>query len=295
MVIKMLATDMDGTLLKNNKTLSTNNIKALKKAQEKGIEIVICTGRPYATIKPYLKEIGFPCWVVSNNGAVIRNKEKEIINIINIDNRAILDLIPILEKENIYFHGSDGCHSYIKSYRERIKVIKNYIKLKSSSHFTTWTKSLHAVFLSGAHRKVDMRKYVLSGGTFASLFIYSLEPKQLENTKSKIKNVGGIAITSSGRENIEILHESASKGNALKKLSQQLNISTNEIAAVGDNYNDLSMISIAGLGVAMENAEEEVLKSAKWRTKSNEDDGVSYLIERILSGDLTIDQGVESK
>ncbi|SCY64606.1 Cof-type HAD-IIB family hydrolase [Alkaliphilus peptidifermentans] len=293
MNIKMLATDMDGTLLKNNKTLSIQNIKALRKAYNSGIEIVICTGRPFATIKPYLSQIGLPCWVVSNNGAVIRNKEEKLIEVININNDSLLHLIPILEKENIYYHGSDGTCSYIKSYRERIKVIKNFIMLKQQSKLKLWLNILSAVFLSGAHKKVDIMKYISEGGTFASLFIYSLDEEKLMVIKEKIKCIKGIELTSSGRDNIEVLHQTASKGSALRRLCDELNINSDEVIAVGDNFNDLSMLSFAGVGVAMENAEEEVLKVADWKTKSNEEDGISFLIETLLHNRDALYKGAE--
>lgn len=286
MKYKILATDMDGTLLKNDKSLSAQNIQALRRARDMGMEIVISTGRPYATLKPYLKTIGFDCWLITNNGSVIRNKKNEIIEAIYMNNSTILSVIDLLQRENVYFHGTDPYYTFIRGYRERLRVFKGYMKNKKLSPVNEGIQLMWSVLLNRSHKKIDFSNYINNSGKLSSLFIFSRDYERLNALKSKLIQWPDVEITSSGRENLEVLDKLATKGNGLKKVCEILNISANQVVAVGDNINDLSMIDYAGLGVAMGNAEEIVLKRANWITTTNQEDGVSHLIEGLLSNKL---------
>lgn len=282
MVYKLLATDMDGTLLMNNKVLSQENIEALKRAKEHGVEIVICTGRPYPSVKPYLQQLGFDCWVITNNGAIIRNKQGDIISVVYMKTKALQEVIRLLQEENIYFHVSDENYTYIKSYRERIKNIHRLIIQTGASKLKAYLVSTWHVLFKGSHKKVDFSNFLKENGKAASIFILSSCRQQLQNLSNKLKNINNIDITSSGSDNVEVLDENATKGKALNQLAQMLNIDKERVIAVGDNYNDLSMIEYAGLGVAMENAEKAVIEKANWVTKSNENHGIAYLVKNLI-------------
>ncbi|AOY76153.1 Cof-type HAD-IIB family hydrolase [Clostridium formicaceticum] len=283
MTYKLLATDMDGTLLMDNKVLSKENIEALKKAKEIGIEIVICTGRPYVTVKPYLEKLGFDCWVVTNNGAVIRNKEGKIISVIYMRSEALEETIKLLEEETVYYHVSDEKYTFIKSIRERIRFIKQFILQTEVSYWRAILLAPWIVLCRGNHKKVDFSSFVRQGGRAASIFILSEEKEQLQKIKKKIEKVRNIDITSSGFNNIEVLDAEATKGKALEKISNLINVKKEEIIAVGDNLNDLSMIQYAGLGVAMKNGEKEVIEAANWVTTTNQEHGIAHLIEYIMA------------
>ncbi|MBM7616274.1 Cof-type HAD-IIB family hydrolase [Alkaliphilus hydrothermalis] len=283
MKYKVLATDMDGTLLKNNKSISNEDLLALRKAKEMGMEIVICTGRPFGMLEPYLKQLGFPCWVVTNNGAVVRNKALEVVQVTNLEKKPTIEALRILEESGIYYHATGLHYSYVQSYWERVKVIQHFIgQKKNVSKFNSWVQALWMVYLSGTHKRVDLSRYVGDGGALSSIFVYSKDIEGLKKLRAPLESVEGVHVTSSGKFNIEILDTNATKGRALKKVLAELGVSKEETITVGDNHNDLSMITFAGLGVAMENSEAEVLEVADWVTKSNEEDGISYLIEVVL-------------
>ncbi|WP_026477168.1 Cof-type HAD-IIB family hydrolase [Alkaliphilus transvaalensis] len=286
MKYKVLATDMDGTLLKNNKRISNRDIVSLRKAKERGMEIIICTGRPLGTLKPYLSQIGFPCWVVTNNGAVIRNKSNEVVEVINLKKEPCKEVLQILDQAGIYYHATDPHYAFIKSYWERIEIFQRFVRKKEGSFIKSWAETLYQILFSGTHRKVNMYKYLEKGGALSSIFVYTKDLKKLESVTKKLQQIKDIHITSSERHNIEILDTYATKGVALKKIVDEMGIKQEEVVAVGDNHNDLSMIQYAGLGIAMGNGEEEVLKTANWVTKSNEDDGISYLLESLYNGKI---------
>ncbi|MCC5911145.1 MAG: HAD family phosphatase [Clostridiaceae bacterium] len=283
MKYKLLATDMDGTLLMDNKDLSIKNITSLQEAHKRGMEIAICTGRPYSSVKSYLKQLGIPCWVITNNGAVIRNKERKIISVTYIKQQALREIVQVLEGGGIYYHISDEKCSYIKNTAERIQQLQGFIEKTNLPKWKAYLLALWEVRFSGNHGKVDFVDYVEKGKKAASIFIYTKDQKKLEIIKTQVQKIKEIDVTSSGVENVELLDKGATKGDALKRLTELLKIQQHEVIAVGDNLNDLSMIKYAGLGVAMENAAQETIEAADWVTKTNQEHGIAHLIEKVFT------------
>ena len=285
MTYKLIATDMDGTILLNNKKLSKETIASLREAREKGVEIVICTGRPFANVEPYLSQIDIDCRVITNNGAVIRDLQHNISYVNYIKKQQLEKVLSILAAEDIYYHAGDEYMTYIDSFIKRVKVTRIFIKKRRLPFYREWFEIFRNVFLSKTNRKVNFMKHVAAGGQFTSIFIYSEDQEKLKKLKVKLMEVEGIEITSSAYDNLEVLDEKSTKGIALKKLSESMGIPPEEIIAVGDHLNDLSMIEFAGLGVAMGNSDEEVLRVADWVTKTNEDEGFSYLVRKKVLGE----------
>lgn len=275
---RLFATDMDGTLLNGRKEITENNLMAMRALNKLGIEVSICTGRPHATVKRYIDQLDFPLWLISNNGSVIRNKDGKVVSVTYIGQEAIQNAFNILNDEDIYFHASDDCYTYVRSMGERIKNIRRFMAQTQKPNFRMLWYPFYAVFFSNTHKKVDFNTFTQNGGKVSSVFVVSRDYKKLDRIRKRLSKIEGLDITSSGRDNIEIIDKEATKAHALKKLLSDLNISSNETVAVGDNFNDLSMIKFAGLGVAMENAESEIKESADWVTKSNEEDGIAHLI-----------------
>jgi Cof subfamily protein (haloacid dehalogenase superfamily) len=283
MTYKLLATDMDGTLLKNNKEISCENIASLKKAYNRGVEIVICTGRSYSAVIPYMKKLDLPCWVVTNNGAVIRDKEGKVISVTYIKPEKLKRVIELLKAEKeIYYHISDSHKTYIQSIIQRIRGIYGFIVKNKGDVLKACFWSVWVVLLNGSHQKVNFNTFIKEGRKGAGVFILSDCPDKLKSLSHKLCQIGEIEVTSSGWDNIEVLDENANKGQALKQLAGLLNIKQEEVVAVGDHLNDLSMISYAGLGVAVGNGVKEVIEKADWVTKTNEENGIAYLIEEKL-------------
>ncbi len=284
MTYKLLATDMDGTLLLDNKDISPASKEALKRARQRGVEIVLCTGRHYVTVEPYLGQLGIDCWIVTNNGGVIRNKEGEIISITYMKPKALAQAIDILLASNVDFNISDERYIYIQTYRERIRNIRRFLINTGMGQLAALWKSLRAVFLTGNHKKVNFNDFVEGGGKAVSIFIISQDLEKLKKLSDKLQDLRDVDITSSNADNIEILDQNATKGKALEYIGKLISLDREEIIAVGDNYNDVSMIDYAGLGVAMDNAEKGVIARADWVTKSNENEGIAHLIKKFIVG-----------
>lgn len=282
MTYKLLAMDMDGTLLMDNKDISSRNLAAIRRARKYGVEIVLCTGRPYVTVEPYLKQLGIDCWVVTNNGGVTRNKKGQIIEVIYMQSKALEKTISVLLQEKVYFHISDEKDTFILNYSQRLRKIYEFILKTGVSKAKALSIAIKSVFLKGNHKKVDFSKFVERGRKATSVFIISSDSKQLRNIGKNLAHIKNIDITSSGFNNLEVLDEKATKGRALANIAKMLGLNREQVIAVGDNYNDLSMIEYAGLGIAMKNSEHEVIKRADWVTTTNEEDGIAHLIEHFI-------------
>ncbi|SFI14103.1 hypothetical protein SAMN05192551_10714 [Tindallia magadiensis] len=263
MKYQLLATDMDGTLLDDKKDLSSENIRALEKAYHSGITVAICTGRPIHTVIPYLSQIDFPCWLITNNGAVIRNPQHEIIETRYISNASLEKVIAILREDPaLYFHGSNEKQTYINSRMDRLKSLYRFERKSQKGHIKSFLKAMEATWLSKDYQVIDFKHFVSSGYQLTNIIAISSNTELLELKKSQMLQMDDVFVTRSGDDNLEILDHKATKGNALEKLAQLLKIPREKTVAIGDHDNDISMLTYAGVGIAVENATLSLKKHA---------------------------------
>jgi Cof subfamily protein (haloacid dehalogenase superfamily) len=282
MGIRLLATDLDGTLLDDFKRLTSKNIQALQEAHQSGVQVVICTGRPYHTVKPYLSLLKIPCWLITNNGAVIRNPEGTLINTSYIQYDSLKHVMEILvQHPRLYFHGSDAEYTYIDSRWRRMHNIYRFERKSRNSPMRAMIHAAKTVWLTPVHRTVNFSQFAERGGQLANIIIISGNTEALKQKKHELEPVKGISLTRSGHDNLEILDSSTNKGTALKTLSEYLSIPPDSIAAIGDHDNDLSMILMAGLGMATGNAEKVIREQADYVTETNNEDALWHAWQRI--------------
>ncbi|WP_069649120.1 Cof-type HAD-IIB family hydrolase [Caloranaerobacter ferrireducens] len=272
MKYKLIAVDMDGTLLNSNNEISEKNKNALRIATEKGIQVVISTGRIFTSARFYAKLLGIVTPIIACNGAYICEYHRNNVlyeNPINtVDCR---EIIKVLEDNNMYFHFYDNDTFYTKEL--------NYNSLK----YYNWNKKqkpgdkINIQLIDDANklfeeRKPKIYKFVTMDNDLDKL-------NYVKNILSKNKN---IEIVSSWKGSFDIMSKGVSKGKALEKLCNIFNIKNSEVIAIGDNYNDLSMIEFAGCGIAMGNGEEEVKKKADIITDTNDNDGVYKALKELI-------------
>lgn len=282
MKIKLIALDLDGTLLDSNGIISNKTCDAIKEAIKRGIEIVPATGRNIGLICEEIKAIdGIRYAITSNGAAVIDIREERVIfsNFINLDIlKRIIDLIknyPIVIE--LYADGHAYVDRDVFDNPEKYNLNENQIHLMAYNHIlidnffnlideskdTNWIKCVEKINIPFLNE--DIKKKVL---------------KNLSDEVNEIK------ITSSGKDNLEINISSANKGNGLEKLVNILGIRLEEVAAIGDNNNDIEMIEISGLGIAMGNAIDEIKNKAGYVTVDNDKNGAAEAIIKILDNDI---------
>ncbi len=269
MSIKLIAIDMDGTLLNKNNDLSDRNKDAIRRAKNKGIEIVIATGRVLKSAEYYAKELELSSYIAACNGAIVvdDNSKKIIDKPLSLEK--VNEVTNLGLKEDLYFHFYNEDTFFTKTY---VKEVVDYYN-SSTGKFRGQSVSIN--LYDDLSEVINNRQL----NVYKIIFIDESTDK-LTDFRNKLSDIKGLALSSSWDNNIEVMESGVSKGLAIKELSEKLGISRREIMAIGDNENDLSMIEFAGLGVAMGNASDLLKGKADFISDTNDNDGVAVAIER---------------
>jgi len=269
---KMMAIDLDGTLLNSNKEISKQNKKYIKLAQEKGIRVLICSGRIYPGAKVFAHQLSIEDPLIVCNGAVIRDVKSEKVYYSNMLSKEDCNkVVDILNKEDIYFH------TYIDDvmYAEKLDYSALYYMLKS--------KDLRSDFCIDVKVVESVKEVIAKKNSKPSkIVVMSSESKDLSKVRNIVEDISTVEVVSSNYDNFEVLNLGVSKGNALEIISRMFSIRKEEIIAVGDNENDYSMLEYAGFSVAMGNSEERIKDICDFVTRSNDESGVAYAIKKFV-------------
>mgnify|MGYP000902490354 CR=1 FL=1 len=266
MEYKLIAMDMDGTLLNSSKDVSERTIKAIERAKNKGTHVVLATGRVLKSAQHYADKLKLKNYIIASNGAIVINGDNEIVYSQPLDFDRINMILNIGDKYNIYSHFYDEEALYTNKY---VNEIVDYYLGREPDFKINIFDNLDEII---QNNNLNVYKF---------LFLDN-EPQKLIRLSEELKAVENINITKSFRNNLEVMDINASKGQALEYLGNKLNIPRESIIAVGDNENDLSMLNYAGLGIAMGNGEDIVRKSADYVTLDNDNDGVASVIEKFI-------------
>lgn len=277
MKYKMICIDMDGTLLNSKKIISEENKVALKKAYEKGVHIIICTGRNPKNAIYFSEFLGVNCAVIANNGAWIIGEDKNfIISKDVLDEKQCVDIMKICNEYRGVpsFHSKDSVYWPSRFRKHLCDIILNKKipdKYRVQNIYVRENKAWDEIFKSN---------------NIGKCIIVELNTSKLKKIRDSLLKEGKYEITQSGEYALEVNNKGVSKGRAVEALAKKYNIKREEIICIGDNENDLSMISYAGLGVAMGNSIDSLKKKADYITESNDKDGVAKVIyEFVLKND----------
>ncbi len=263
---KLIALDMDGTLLRSDKTISKANFEAIQKAKVKGVKVVLATGRPLIGIKKYLKELKLldeGDYAVTYNGAVVQTTKNEDIisaNILSIDDIDILYGVSKKLGVNIHAFTKNNCITPKTSKYTLIEAKMNSIPIKEMD-FNNLPKDTSIIKIMFIDEEEILDKVI------AKL------PKDLYDKYTIVRSAPYF---------LEFLNKKVNKGVSVKLLAKKLGIDMKDVICAGDQGNDIHMVDFAGLGVAMENATDELKKVANFVTKSNDDDGIAYVINKFI-------------
>jgi len=275
---KMLVTDMDYTLLNREKKISERNREAFGKALEKGVHMVVATGRIYTSARVYAKLLGVNTPIIASNGAIIReaafndpeDTEKTIFRDI-LNKGALGEMIRLTHKYGLvgHFFTEDTIYS------EQLMNV--------SLRYTEWNKYLGEEDQVKIRIVDDLEEALLQQDTgILKCVIVDSDSEKLIGLRNEIDATGLVSVSQSMKDNLEVMNKGVTKGNAVRILAEMYGIDRKEIIAIGDNENDISMIEYAGLGIAMGNAEEVLKKAADYITGDYLADGVAEAIEKFI-------------
>ncbi len=280
---------MDGTLLNEKSEVSPENAKAIRKAQELGIEVVIATGRSYKAAAKPLIEAGLSCPIICLNGAQVYLKNGELIRNIALDKEACRKIELACTSESSYFEIFTSAGGYSINRDAFIHILVDVMKAHYPNVETNVIKEkVKQRFQDEKIQTVDDFDHIFNNDEIDvfKFLTFSLEDDALQRIREQLKDEHDLTITSSGHQNLEFNHRDANKGAALAFYSSRQGIEQQDVMAIGDNYNDFSMLEIAGLSVAMENAALGIKETCDFTTKNNSGHRVAFAIEKILKGGI---------
>lgn len=264
---KLIALDLDGTLLRNDKTVSENNIEMIKKAREKGVKVVLCTGRPIDGVKWLIDLLDLKNeddYTVCYNGAIVKNNTSE----------------DIIFDQPLRMNDFKELYKLSKELKVNIHALTNEaVVTPKNSKYTKLEAELNGITI----KEIPIDK--LAENTNIIKVMYVDEPEYLKEIIKKVKDKGlgeKYTLVQSAPFFFEFLKYGINKWTAVKVLGEELGIKEEEIICVGDAGNDYHMIKNAGLGVAMENGFKELKEIADYITATNEEDGVGKVIEKFV-------------
>ena len=287
---KLVAIDLDGTLLNSYGMISDRNKDTIKKAMKKGTEVVIASGRPVSSVRTFAIDSGANNYIICGNGSILYDlKNEQILYDKFIDKQKVLQIIKICEENSIYYNIYTENLTIAKSLNYNVLVYNNENQNKPDDKKT----NIKIV--------ADIYKYVEENNDINVLKVTICDDNEIIfggiiKKLRQIKDIDVLDVSHMARKTIktgteeskveyfytEITSQNVNKWNALQELANRLNINISEIMAIGDNINDKEMIQNAGLGIIMENSTPYMKEIANIMVADNNNDGVSQALEKYV-------------
>ena len=261
MAIRLIAIDLDDTLLDNRQQVSPRTRTTLQQAMRKGVAVTIATGRMFQSALPFAAEIGIELPLITYNGALIRQRlTGETIFHRPIDTGLAQELADLFRQHNWYLQKYVDDQLYVTDLDENARFYADYAKVEAIPLGNDF------------YRMAEAPTKMLSMG----------EPEELAAISAELtaRYGGRLYLASSKKRYLEMVDARVNKGQALDFLAGRLGILQSEVMAIGDSMNDLDMIEYAGVGVAMGNANPTVRAAADFVTLGNAEDGVAVAVEK---------------
>ncbi len=269
-MIKLVVSDMDGTLLGKDSKISPVNEKAILEIQKMGVPFVLCTGRIYSAVEPYADYLGLTGPVIGCNGAIIKNHGTGEVLFSNAMKPDVVNrVVDIFRKYDHYFHFYDEDTVYA----EKRGPLFEYIEMMAQKMGDTRIKT----------KLVEDVKVLIGNSVDVLKMGFNLVDEEVSpRIVEEVREIKGLTVVQSAPSLMDVMNEGVSKGEAIKALAELFKLSTDEIMAMGDNDNDIEMLKTAGVGVAMGNAGDHVKAIADDVAVHHEEDGVAWALEKYV-------------
>lgn len=287
---KLIAIDIDGTLLDSCGNIGKETKEGLIKAKEKGVEIVLASGRPIKSTMSIAKELGIDNYIISGNGSIVLDvKKDELIFEGFLDKEEVFRVAKFCEDNSIYYN--------VYTTEEIVcgQIKYNTIFYHTENTYKPADKKTDINLVDNTYRYIKS----LKDPKFLKITIADESEKIFNNIIKKLKENDDLTILDTsymsrkiirqGSFNVEINYfyteitrKNINKWVGIEALINKLGIKKEEVIAIGDNFNDTEMIENAGLGVAMENASDDIKRLADYVTSTNDDEGVLNVINKYI-------------
>lgn len=278
--IKLVALDMDGTLFTDKLEITAENQRAIRAAVEAGVHVIISTGRPYVGLPiEQLADLGIRYAITSNGGGVYSIPKKECVFCNCMSPEVIVPIIRKLQTFDIQYDAFIGGNRFRESNRQHIidaltqfpEATRKFVK--NNAMFVD-DLAAYIEVLNQDVEKMTINFYPLADGTY----------KDRDATWEYLSANPQITALCGGYKNIEYTMAGTTKAVGLEYLADMLDVPMACTMAVGDTQNDADIMQAAAIGVAMGNASNDIKSIADFITKSNNDSGVAYVIDKFVFG-----------
>ncbi len=272
-MIKLVASDLDGTIIDKNNGIYKDNFKAISDINKSNIPFVVCTGKTYSIYKGLCSSFNASYGIFGNGTSIINLKTGEEIYQSLLDSSIVTSTIKLAKENNLHVHiytknqiiTEELLYLDLRNYKlQKTNIYNNKLEFKIVPDLLNYLSK----------KEIPISKVVISSTT------------SLEKIQEKILNTFDVSVINIKKygnfkdkiinkeyEYLDIIPKNASKGNALEILGNYLKIHKDEILAIGDNLNDLDMVENAGIGIAVNNAYSELKQIAQYTTKKTVEQG----------------------
>lgn len=274
--IRLIAMDMDGTLLDESQRIPEENVKALREASARGVKLAICSGRLTSDASYFAEDAGLDdCAILGLNGAYGLMKPHGEPFVCRYMRKDALDAcIRVLEENRVVY----SCFAGNAMAVSRAFVTGSEEKAWATNIQRRGSGIVYTVGMAGVYGLCEK-------GVNKIVYVERESRERLRRVREAIEGVRGVKVTSSWVTNIEMMPEGVDKGMAVRELAERIGVRREEVMCVGDYDNDVEMVAYAGLGVAMGNGSEAVKLAADVVTGRNDEAGVAQAVRRYVLGE----------
>ena len=280
-MIKLIVSDMDGTLITHHSKISKNNLEAIEYARKKGAQFVIATGRDYSSMKDILSSHHLQAMAILGNGAEFVDEKGHVLSTAYFPKKHFKEVIQIFDELNIHYmifsdHGPFSTHNPY--------VVRDAFIERCCVQFQRQIEDYQDSNMPCMHLKhiENIDVFLESDIQIIKVEAFSIQIDLIQKAKEKLKDIQDIAYLSSFIDNVEVTAYHAQKGLILEEVIEKLGITKEEVMVLGDGYNDLTMFERFPYSFAPENGEEGIKKRAYRVVKACEDDGVADAIYMMI-------------
>lgn len=268
--VKLVVFDLDGTLLTSQSKISKKSKLGIKMLRDKGVKIAIASGRIFSMLKYIYEELDLDDFVISSNGACIEDLSiKRPIQENFSDPDDSKKVVEFCVKHHIECNILKREASYFQPYSKRISKFDLYNKHAREKN----SEEIKIVYYDEGIENYD---------NIGKLLVFEMDQAKTDMVKKFVDENTNLMYLSSGVGYLDVCAKDVSKGNAVKKIAEYMNIGLDQVCVFGDYDNDISMLEVAGIAVVTANGSDNAKAYADFLTKSNDDDGVFYAINELL-------------
>ena len=284
-MIKLIVSDMDGTLLAHDSSISKGNIEAIRYAQSKGVQFAIATGRDYSSLKGILEAHDLKCFSILGNGAQFCNENGEILSSAYFPKKCFKQVLQIFDELKIHYmiFTANGFYSTAEPNVVRDAFIDRCVVQFKRKREDYLDDDCNQDMACMKLKKIgDLDDFINSSIDIIKVEAFNNDVSLIEKAKEKLQEIEGIAYLSSFDDNIEVTDKAAQKGLILENVIEELGYSKDEVMVLGDGLNDITLFERFKYSFAPGNANETIKAMAYQVVGACEEDGVSQAIYMML-------------